>query len=102
MIALWSVPFILAATLFTGCGYPGNFGPMPGRGLMAHGYGGGFMWLILVILVAVIVYLMLRAKPGRTSGEGRTETPLQILEKRYAQGEITREQFDDMKKDLSK
>ncbi|MFQ5946481.1 MAG: SHOCT domain-containing protein [Anaerolineae bacterium] len=36
----------------------------------------------------------------RRESEGESETPLEILRKRYAKGEITREEFDEMKRDL--
>lgn len=72
---------------------------------------GGFMFpglglILIIILVIVIVWLLLgqRTPGGRThsreSEPPATETPLEILRRRYANGEITREEFESMKEDL--
>jgi putative membrane protein len=45
-----------------------------------------------------LIYLFLRASKG---GDRTAETPLVILKKRYARGEITKEDFDRMKKDIA-
>jgi putative membrane protein len=40
-------------------------------------------------------------KPGQDSSEGWwSETPCQILDRRYANGEITKEQYEQMKRDI--
>jgi len=57
----------------------------------------GWLWLLL-LLILVPLYL------NRNSGDGqnaRQETPLEILQKRYARGEISREQFEEIKKNLT-
>ncbi|MBE0431871.1 SHOCT domain-containing protein [candidate division WOR-3 bacterium] len=65
---------------------------------MTWGYGGVLMWLILLVLIGVVVYFVVRSnKWPRRGGE---ETPLEILKKRYARGEITKDEYDRMKKDL--
>ena len=64
------------------------------------GMGFGFGWLLWIVIIIGIVYAatrILRA-PGK-SGNG--ETALDILNKRYARGEITREEFEKMKEDIS-
>jgi len=65
-------------------------------------YGGGIVMLILVIIVLAalgfIVYKQLN--PGG-SLLLKKETPLEILKSRYARGEITKEEFDQMKNDVS-
>jgi uncharacterized membrane protein len=38
---------------------------------------------------------------GHYGHHGYYEDPLEILKHRYAKGEITREQYEEMKKDLS-
>lgn len=58
--------------------------------------GGGIMWILLLIVVGLAIYLI----AGRTKLSG-PETPMEILKKRYAQGEIGKEQYEQMKKDLS-
>lgn len=59
------------------------------------------MWLVLIIIVGVIVYYVLeRQKRGDSDGAAARETPLDILKKRYARGEISKAEFDRMKDDL--
>ena len=59
-------------------------------------YGGIFMWIIFFVILVFVIYLATRW--GRSTGVG--ETPLDILKKRYAKGELTKEEFDQKKKDL--
>lgn len=46
----------------------------------------------------IILTSCVRALKGN---ERTTETPLEILKKRYARGKITKEDFDRMKKDIA-
>jgi putative membrane protein len=58
------------------------------------------MWILLLILLGIIVYLAFRLKhPPRQEGSVR-ETPMDILKKRYASGEISKEEYERMKQDL--
>jgi putative membrane protein len=60
------------------------------------GLGAFMMVLIYVILVFLIVYLF-----RHLIGKGtKNDSALNILNKRYAAGEITKEQFEEMKKDI--
>ncbi len=57
--------------------------------------------LVLLASVALVVVFILRNRGGAVSASLPTsETPLDILKARYARGEISREQFDEMKRDL--
>jgi putative membrane protein len=48
----------------------------------------------------VLIYFVIQnAKPKHTMGTS-DETPLDILKKRYAKGEITKDEFDRMKRDI--
>lgn len=87
-------------------------GMMMGPGMMG-GYGGwGYgnsWWGIAMMLFWVLalgggawflVSLFRRRDQGDTDlGTGRS-TPLDVLKERYAGGEITREQYQEMKRDL--
>lgn len=77
-----------------------------GYGMM-HGMHWGMGWMMLcaffgVILLAGLVALVVWAI--RTSGKGRGpagETAVDILKRRYASGEISREEYERMKQDIS-
>jgi putative membrane protein len=71
----------------------GGWGPMIG-----YGFGGMLMWIIWIAIIGVFIYLIMQATKLRNRVG---ETPLEILKKRYAKGEITKEEFDRMKKDIS-
>ena len=68
---------------------------------MGCGYGGLIMWILTLILVGVVIYIVLQSSrvKGGLFGDER-ETPLDILKKRYARGEITKEEFDRVKREL--
>ena len=58
------------------------------------------MWILLLVVVGIVIYfLMQNAHSGQTEDTSH-DTPLEILQKRYARGEITKNEFEDMKKSL--
>ena len=68
--------------------------------MMNFGYGGGFMWILLLVVLGVLIYFLLQASKSKDPDRSVTETPLDILKKRYAKGEITKEEFDRIKADI--
>ncbi len=81
-----------------------------GWGMMGFGwiFGGLFFVLFLTLIVFLIVRLVRGPRHwykhmhhGHYGHHGYYEDPLEILKHRYAKGEITKEQYEDMKKDLS-
>ena len=57
------------------------------------------MWIIFLILVGLLIYFIIQTK--KTNGPATpSENPIEILKKRYAKGEITREEYEKMKKDI--
>lgn len=70
------------------------------------GSGMGWMWIFpvmffTVMLVALVLFWRRGSLPWcGMMGTHSHETPRQILDRRYAGGEITREQYDQMKRDL--
>jgi putative membrane protein len=69
---------------------------------MMPGFPGGMamMMILLLLLGAVVVYMLLKRQGELRSVDSGRETPLEILKRRYAKGEITKEQYEEMKKDL--
>lgn len=62
-----------------------------------HFWGMHFLWWIFWILIAAYIFLT----PYRIPGEKRPkDSPLDILNKRFARGEITKEEFEEKKKFL--
>lgn len=66
-----------------------------------HWFGGVFM-LAIWILVIVGVFALVRGILFRSSGGSSVapETPLEILKRRYAKGEIDKAEFEEKRKDL--
>lgn len=86
-----------------------TMGGMMGPGMM--GQGGGWMWgsgmwlgglAMLVFWGALIVgaVVVVRLIGGGLPRRDIRTSPLDILKRRYASGEITREQYEQMRKDL--
>jgi len=68
-----------------------------GMGWWGMGAGMLFFWILVIILLALLVKWMVYQGKG---GHETASRPLDILKERYAKGEITKEQFEQMKKDL--
>jgi len=64
------------------------------------GYGGMFMWILFLILLGVVIYFIILSTKSKNFDGQSGETPIDILKKRYAKGEITKEDFDRMKNEL--
>lgn len=83
-----------------------DFGPM----MWPWGVFMGLMWILFLGLIVLgLVYLLLRLSgetglqeffSGNESREGNQESPRDILDRRYAEGELTREEYEKMKEDL--
>lgn len=98
---------VMSAVSLVSCAREGYVGPQDSNrwgGMMhygfGYGYGGVLMWIIFLIVVGFLIYFAVRSQ--RTKGQPPTphESHLDILKKRYAKGEITREDYERMKKDL--
>ena len=82
-------------------GYRGMMGPY-----MMGGYGlvGTFVTFLFVLLI-VLAVLSLVSPAGRpAAGEAippSAESPIEILQRRYAKGEITKEQYEEIKREIS-
>lgn len=65
----------------------------------------GFGLIIVILVVVLFVWLINGTRQGGASVEPRpprdiSEDPLEIVKRRYARGEITREEFEQLKRDL--
>jgi putative membrane protein len=78
------------------------------EGMMGWGYGMGWLgmilmslfWIAVVVGIVFLIIWLVRSGGGRKGGE--SNSALDILKKRYARGEINKEEFEDKKKDLSR
>ncbi len=68
-------------------------------GMVSGGFGSLFMVLFWALVIVVVVYVIKIVMSGTKDG-GKTETVLDILKKRYAQGEINKKEFEEKKREL--
>ena len=80
-----------------------------GPGMMGNsGYGmmGGFgffsifLWILIIVGIVLLVVWLVRKTPQWKQGRVE-ESAMDILKKRYARGEINREEFEEKKKVIS-
>ena len=93
----WAWVLVAVALLFLF----GSFG-MGGYGMIGFGMGFGFIFMLLFWggLLWLIVNLISTGKSGVLDSARRTESPTEILKRRYARGEINKKEFEEKKKDL--
>ena len=71
---------------------------MRGYGMM--GFGMGFGLLFMLLFLGAIVWLVVTLVNSTQSNKNDGQDSLTILKKRYAKGEITKNQYEKMKKEL--
>lgn len=70
---------------------------------MMHGfgnycYGMGFGWIFMILFWVIVIFIVVYL--AKKIGSGEKETAEEILKKRYARGEISKEEFERLKKDI--
>ena len=61
---------------------------------------GSILWVVFIVaIVAVAARLSADGRPA-DSGPPQPEAPLDIARRRYASGELSREEFDQIRRDL--
>ncbi len=89
---VWVWIFVAVALLFLF----GSFG-MGGYGVVGFGMGFGFIFMLLFwgVLIWLVIALINAAQSRKEKDD-----PSTILKKRYASGEISKRQYEEMKKEL--
>lgn len=99
----------LAALPFLGGGYGWNGGgwSMMGPGMMGGDFGGGWWWMVIpMVLVPILVIWAIVALvrgvswTGGHGVSGGSESALEVLRKRYARGDINKQEFEEKRRDL--
>ncbi len=94
---------IMTTGLLVSCtreGYRGLQGP-GGMGRMMHyGYGGIVIWIIILLIIGLLIYFFTQVRKIKGQTSTQNENHLDILKKRYAKGEIEKDEYQRIKKDL--
>lgn len=64
-------------------------------------FGGAFMWIFWLLVIVAIIAVAKAMMGSNTQRDDREKDgPLSILERRYARGEIDREEYQEKKREL--
>ena len=100
------ITIVIVVPLVFGLISGGQYG---GWGMMGPGMMGGFSWwwfmpifmiLFWGLVIWGIVSLVRGLSGARGSDSSTTDSALEVLKKRYARGEINKEEYAEKKKDL--
>lgn len=99
------VAILVVLPVVMGLFWGGRYG---GWGMMGPWGMGGFSTMFImpilgIVVLGLIIWAVLTAvrRPGEWDSATRTpDSALEVLKKRYARGEISKEEFEEKKKDL--
>lgn len=72
--------------------------------------GGGWFWLILILVILAVGFLIWQTSSNNNTGsqqhyekpKGQPKTAQEIADERYANGEISREEYNTIVEDLER
>ncbi len=71
------------------------------HGINGMGWGMGFGWIISAVILVVLVWFFIRIiSSGNNPLQNNKKPALDILNERYARGEIGKEEYEGIKKSL--
>ncbi|MFH1032549.1 MAG: SHOCT domain-containing protein [Chloroflexota bacterium] len=98
------VAALVVVSIFGGWGGYSGYGGYGGMmGPWAGGTGWGwFMPILMIVFWGLVIWAIVALVRGLSSGGGsrQEESALDVLKKRYARGEISKEEYEAKKKDL--
>lgn len=62
-------------------------------------------WIVWILVIVGVVWLLTRSQPDRVAPPASTpthETPLEVLQRRYAEGELSTEEYEERKQHLER
>jgi len=65
-----------------------------------HWMSGGFMWVFWIAVLIGLFFLVKWIAQQKSGDQKPEDNALELLKKRYARGEIDKEEFEQKKKDL--
>lgn len=74
---------------------------MIGTGMNGMSWGMGFGWLIGLVVLVLIIWAVTKTVNSGNSGSPVQKSALDILNERYARGEINKEEYEEKKSALS-
>ena len=85
-----------------------DYGWGHGPGMMDWGFGMGWLgfivmgifWILIIVAIIFLIRWLVVSSRGGSHSQKSEETAIEILKKRYAKGEINREEFEEIKRDL--
>lgn len=71
--------------------------------MFGWGLGGGIMMIIFWVAIILFIVWIVKEASGRNDSDKtrHDKSAIEILEERYAKGEIDKKEFEEKKKDLS-
>lgn len=65
-------------------------------------FGPIFLYIVLALAVVGVISIIKSLAGGKSESPAEEESAMDILRRRYARGEISREEFEEMKSSISK
>ena len=63
-------------------------------------FGGGLMGLFWILVIAALAWLVVALVRGSSDRESKSKSAIEILEERFARGEIDRDEFEPKREAL--